>query len=89
MDPNTMRKINKTAAIIALACVVAQKSLFAFFLWLSAFDFTTRRPALGLVAGVTIATGMLVFGCVFGAVSHILATEVAKKERSRNPQDCT
>ena len=84
------RQIRSAALAVALVCVVTQEFLLWFFLWLMAFDFTTRRPALGLAALFATMLGAFVFACTFGTMAKWLTEEVTRKnaERSRNPQDC-
>jgi hypothetical protein len=81
MDKKQIRKINKAAATIALTCVVAQELAFAFFLWLAGFDFTTRRPALGLAAGFAAALAIFVFGFTFGALVKLFTLEAVEDSR--------
>jgi hypothetical protein len=57
--------ISKISFRTALLLVVIQNFLLWFFLWLGAFDFTTRRPALGLMAMFLMLFDVVVFTLVF------------------------
>ena len=80
------RQIRSAALAVALVCLVTQEFLLWFFLWLGAFDFMTRRPALGLAALFATGLGGLVFACTFGTVVAFLRDEAEKNvSQSRNP----
>ena len=85
--PDQRRRIGWIALTISLICLVTQEFLLWFFLWLMAFDFTTRRPALGLAALFATGMGGFIFAWTFAVVAGWLADEVAAKnaEQSRNP----
>ena len=85
--PDQRLRIGWIALAISLICLVTQEFLLWFFLWLMAFDFTTRRPALGLAALFATGMGGFVFALTFCTVAGWLADEVAAKnaDQSRNP----
>ena len=75
------RQIRSAAMAVALVCLVTQEFLLWFFLWLGGFDFTTRRPALGLAAGFAAALAIFVFGFTFGALAKLFTLEAVEDRR--------
>lgn len=64
--------ISKISFRMTLTLVVIQNFLLWFFLWLASFDFTTRRPALGLMAMFVVLFDIVVFTFVFFLVKDAL-----------------
>ncbi len=87
MDKKQIRKINKTAAVVATVAVILMELLYGFLLWLGDFDFTTRRPALAFAIGWALAKALMVFWVTLGLVAGLLTEACALQEHqpSRNP----
>ena len=87
MDKKQIRKINKTAAVVATVAVILMELLYGFLLWLGDFDFMTRRPALAFAVGWALAKAIMVFWITLGLVAGLLTEACALQEhqQSRNP----
>lgn len=77
---NQAQRAYRKAVVISFIGVIVQELLFGGFLWLMAFDFTTRRFELAWVALFAVVLAAFVFAATFASVSKLLTVETAAKQ---------
>ena len=73
------QQIYRKALVIAFAGLAVQELLFAFFLWIMAVDFATRRLELALAVVFAVVMGVFVFAFTFGSLVRLFTFETATK----------
>jgi hypothetical protein len=73
------QQIYRKALVIAFAGLAVQELLFAFFLWIMAVDFATRRLELALAVVFAVVMGAFVFAFTFGSMVRLFTFETATK----------
>lgn len=73
------QQIYRKALVIAFAGLAVQELLFAFFLWIMAVDFATRRLGLALAVVFAVVMGAFVFAFTFGSLVRLFTFETATK----------
>jgi len=71
------QQIYHKALVIAFAGLAVQELLFAFFLWIMAFDFGARRLELALAVVFAVVMGVFVFAFTFGSLVRLFTFETA------------
>ena len=71
------QQIYRKALVIAFAGLAVQELLFAFFLWIMAVDFATRRLELALAVVFAVVMGAFVFAFTFGSLVRLFTFETA------------
>jgi len=73
------QQIYRKALVIAFAGLAVQELLFAFFLWIMAVDFATRRLELAFAVVFAVVMGAFVFAFTFGSLVRLFTFETATK----------